>query len=171
MERLYTPWRMKYITTDKKPFDGCVFCVKLNDDFDYDRENYLIYRGRYTFTVMNIYPYNTGHLMILPRDHVATLAEVSLQAQCEMMALATYFTDLLSELMGPDGFNIGINLGQAGGAGIASHLHMHIVPRWQGDSNFMTVVGDTRILPEGLSDTYDRIVKRLREKPPTLPPS
>lgn len=146
--------------------EGCVFCAKLNDACEFDRENYVVYRGRTTFTVMNIYPYNTGHLMILPRDHVATLRQTSLEAQAEIMRLAAYFTDLLSNLMQPDGFNIGMNIGKAAGAGIDSHLHLHVVPRWSGDSNFMAVIGETRVLPETLTDTYDRIVAALEASPP-----
>lgn len=160
---------MKYITADKKKNEGCIFCAKLNDDIEADRENLLVYRGKNTFTLMNLYPYNTGHLMVLPRDHVATLSEVSRPAQLEIMALSAHLTELLTELMQPDGFNIGLNIGRAAGAGIDNHLHLHIVPRWYGDSNFMPVIGETRVLPEELGDTYDRIVKSLREKPPQLP--
>ncbi len=166
MERLYTPWRMKYITSNKETVDGCVFCHILYAEARLDRENYLVYRGKTTFTVMNIYPYNPGHLMILPNAHVARLSDVSAAAQFELIAFTSYFTDLLSELMRPDGFNVGINLGRAAGAGIDNHLHIHIVPRWDGDSNFMPVVGETRVLPEELIDTYDRIVTLLKKQPP-----
>jgi ATP adenylyltransferase len=157
---------MKYVTTTGQQRDGCVFCAKLNADPAYDPENFLVYRGQTVFAILNIYPYNTGHLMILPCLHVARLVDISPQVQAEMMALVTYFTELLSEVFRPDGFNIGLNLGRTAGAGIDSHLHIHIVPRWMGDSNFMTVIGDTRVLPEDLSGTYDRIVKRLAERPP-----
>lgn len=166
MEQLYTPWRRQYVTSNKTKTEGCVFCTKLNDDIERDHENYVVYRGKTTFVVMNIYPYNTGHLMILPRQHVFTLAEVSRDAQIEMITLTTYFTELLSQLLNPDGFNVGINLGKAAGAGLGSHLHMHIVPRWSGDSNFMAVVGNTRVLPELLDDTYDKILAAVQENPP-----
>ncbi len=166
VDRLFTPWRMKYVASTRQPAAGCVFCAKLNDPPSLDRDNYLVYRGQTVFAIMNIYPYNTGHLMVLPNRHVARLSEVPPEVQAEMMALTTYFTELLTDLMHPDGFNIGLNLGRAAGAGIDSHLHIHIVPRWSGDSNFMAVVGETRVLPEDLSDTYDRIVKALRERPP-----
>lgn len=166
VDRLFTPWRMKYVASTRQQPDGCVFCAKLNDPPELDRNNYLVYRGKTAFAIMNIYPYNTGHLMILPNQHVARLGEVPPEVQAEMMALTTYFTELLTDLMHPDGFNIGLNLGRAAGAGIDSHLHIHIVPRWSGDSNFMAVVGETRVLPEDLSDTYDRIMKRLQEWPP-----
>ena len=166
MERIYTPWRMRYVTSQEKQIDGCVFCAKLNDDAERDHENYMVYRGELTFAVMNIYPYNTGHLMILPHQHVSTLAEVSREAQIEMITLTSYFTELLSQLLKPDGFNVGINLGKSAGAGLGSHLHTHIVPRWSGDSNFMTVVGNTRVLPELLDDTYEKILTGLQENPP-----
>lgn len=165
--RLYTPWRMKYVTATQVEGDGCIFCAKCNDQQERDRENFLVYRGQSIFAMLNIYPYNTGHLMLLPYHHVATLAEMSVEMQVELITLTTYFTELLTELMQPDGFNIGINIGRAAGAGIDSHLHVHVVPRWSGDSNFMPVIGETRVLPEELAGTYDRIVKLLNERPPT----
>ncbi len=167
MERLYTPWRMKYVTSTQKKIDGCVFCAKLEDD-ESDRENLILFRGTTTFTVMNLYPYNTGHLMILPYNHVANLSDVSPEARLEMMNNTAYFVELLTKMMRPDGFNIGINLGRVAGAGIAAHLHQHIVPRWGGDSNFMAVVGETRILPEELWDTYDRIIEQVQQSPPNF---
>lgn len=167
MDILFTPWRMNYITSPKKS-DGCVFCAAFHADPDQDRENFLLYRGKHTFVIMNIYPYNPGHLMILPWVHVATLPEVPLAAQCELIGLASYFTDLLSQLMQPDGFNMGLNMGRAAGAGIDDHLHLHLVPRWAGDSNFISVVGQTRVLPEELGDTYDRIVAFLSKNPPVF---
>lgn len=168
MERMYTPWRMKYVTSNRTNTNNCVFCTKLHDDIERDRENYVVYRGHTTFVVMNIYPYNTGHLMILPHQHTSTLAEVSRDAQIEMITLTSYFTELLSQLLKPDGFNVGINLGKAAGAGLGSHLHTHIVPRWSGDTNFMAVVGNTRVLPELLDDTYNRILAAIQENPPSI---
>ena len=170
MERLYTPWRMKYVTSTRKKTKTCVFCAGLTQGHSHDKENLILYRGRAVFVLMNLYPYNTGHLMILPYDHVATLSEVTAAAQYEMMALAAYFTELLTQLMGPDGFNLGLNLGQAAGAGVDDHLHLHLVPRWSGDSNFMPVVGETRILPEELGDTYDKIMTLLKKEPPENAP-
>lgn len=170
MERLYTPWRMKYVTSSSQKTKTCVFCAGLAQGPGHNKENLILYRGQAVFVLMNLYPYNTGHLMILPYDHVATLSEVSAVAQYEMMVLATYFTELLTQLMGPDGFNIGLNLGQAAGAGVDDHLHLHLVPRWSGDSNFMPVIGETRILPEELGDTYDKIMALLKKHPPEIPP-
>ena len=169
MDRLYTPWRMKYITSTHQKIEGCIFCNKLAAETESDRENFVVYRGRSTFVMMNIYPYNTGHLMIIPQAHVSTLVDVAAEAQFEMMVLATYFTDLLSQLMNPDGFNLGFNIGRAAGAGIDDHLHLHLVPRWSGDSNFMPVIGETRVLPEELGDTYDKIVAALKQQPPEIP--
>ncbi|MBI1877500.1 MAG: HIT domain-containing protein [Chloroflexi bacterium] len=168
VERLYTPWRMKYVATTHTKVDGCVFCAKCHESPERDRENFLVYRGQTVFAIMNIFPYNTGHLMILPYQHVATLIDVPPDVQFELIILTTYFTELLTDLMRPDGFNVGINIGRAAGAGIDSHLHVHIVPRWSGDSNFMPVIGETRVLPEQLEDTYDRIVTLINERPPAV---
>ncbi len=157
---------MKYITSAQNKEKGCVFCAAFNDSPKHDRENYLLYRAKMAFAVMNLYPYNPGHLMILPQAHIATLSDVPLEVQAEIMALSSYFTKLLSQLMQPDGFNIGLNIGRAAGAGIDDHLHMHIVPRWNGDSNFMPIIGETRLLPEEVADTYDKIVALLKKQPP-----
>lgn len=160
---------MKYVTSTHEKIEGCIFCAKFNNDVERDRENFVLYRGRTTFVILNIYPYNSGHLMVLPNAHVSSLAETSAETQFEMMALASYFTEVLAHLMNPDGFNIGLNIGRAAGAGIASHLHLHVVPRWSGDSNFMPVIGSTRVLPEELGDTYDKIVTLLEKQPPETP--
>lgn len=167
-EILYTPWRMNYVTSTQKTMDDCVFCTKLTADSAYDRENLVLYRGKTAFVVMNIYPYNTGHLMVLPNRHVSDLTALPQETQFEIMALITHFAGLLAELMQPDGLNIGINIGRAAGAGIDNHLHVHLVPRWNGDGNFMSVVGNTRVLPEALEDTYDRIMALLKANPPAI---
>jgi ATP adenylyltransferase len=160
---------MKYVTgTNKSKIDGCVFCAMLRESRESDPENHIVYRGKSTFVVMNIYPYNTGHLMILPYEHVASLSAISPTTHLEIMTLISYFIDLLTELMHPDGFNVGLNLGRVAGAGIDSHLHMHLVPRWGGDSNFMAVIAETRVLPETLDDTYRRIVAMVAQTPPAL---
>jgi len=159
---------MKYITSTDNNVEGCVFCAKLSADTACDRENLVLYRGKTAFVAMNIYPYNTGHLMVLPNKHAATLAEIPRETQFELMLLTTHFVELLSELMQPDGLNVGLNMGRAAGAGIDSHLHIHVVPRWSGDSNFMSVVGNTRVLPEALEDTYDKIMAMLEENSPDI---
>jgi ATP adenylyltransferase len=171
MERLCTPWRMKYVTSSDKKIDGCIFCAMFKDASTQDRENLLVYRGQNIFTVMNLYPYNSGHLMVLPQQHVAALTDVPFQVQAEIMAMTSYLTGLLTDIMNPDGFNVGINLGRAAGAGIDTHLHLHVVPRWNGDSNFMPVVGQTRILPEELPATYEKITAYIKKQPPQWPPA
>lgn len=170
VERLYTPWRMKYIGAKekKKPKHESIFLDYLYADPMHDRENFLLYRGKQTFTMMNIYPYNPGHLMILPNESVTTLAAISSESQCEMMQLASYFTELIQNVMQPDGFNLGMNIGKSAGAGIDSHLHFHIVPRWNGDSNFMPIVGNTRVLPEELTDTFDKLTAAIQDNPPKI---
>ncbi|MFQ5613620.1 MAG: HIT domain-containing protein [Anaerolineae bacterium] len=165
MDHLWTPWRMAYVTSPKRD-EGCVFCRKIEAGPDRDPENYVVYRGREAFVVLNIYPYSPGHLMILPYDHAHKLDELSRAARAEMMDLVSHFLQVLDRMMGPEGYNVGMNLGQVAGAGIDGHLHIHIVPRWAGDANFMTVVGETRMIPETLDDTYAKIVKLLAEYPP-----
>jgi ATP adenylyltransferase len=157
---------MKYITSTQKKTEECVFCAKLVEGPDQDRENFVVYRGSAAFVVMNIYPYNPGHLMVLPQAHIATLNDLDQKVQIELITLTSYFTALLSQMMAPDGFNVGMNIGQAAGAGLETHLHLHIVPRWRGDSNFMPVIGETRVLPEELGDTYDKIISLLKKDPP-----
>ena len=167
-ERLYTPWRLKYILSDEKKMDGCVFCTTLQDNPKHDSDKFLLYRADEVFAIMNIYPYNVGHVMVLPNRHVSTLTELSRSAQCEMIGLTSYFVDLLTGIMKPDGFNVGMNIGKAAGSGIDTHLHTHIVPRWHGDSNFMPVMGQTRILAEELGDTFNKISAGIKQNPPVL---
>lgn len=160
MEHLWTPWRMRYIN-EHKGYDSCVFCVaqELEDCF----ENLIIFRGEQAFVILNRYPYNNGHLMVVPNQHVDRLEDIPPEVQEEMMILATKATIVLRKLYHPHGFNLGINIGSAAGAGIAEHLHLHIVPRWSGDNNFVSVIGQTRVLPEELSETYQRIYDAWRE--------
>jgi ATP adenylyltransferase len=159
MEHLWAPWRMQYVNAHKS-YDACVFCVAqtLEDGF----ENLIVYRGEYAFVILNRYPYNSGHLLVVPYQHVDTLEGLCPEARDELMALATRTVSILSELYHPQGFNLGINLGTAAGAGIAEHLHMHAVPRWGGDTNFISIVGKTRVLPEELSETYQRLYDAWR---------
>jgi ATP adenylyltransferase len=145
------------VTTADQPGD-CVFCVAQQRD---DEEALILYRGRENFVIMNLFPYTTGHLMIAPNAHLAALAEAPKSATDEMMDLAKGCQRILQELYRPHGFNLGINLGKAAGAGIADHFHLHIVPRWTGDTNFMTVVGETRVQPEDLPTTYRKLKGRF----------
>jgi ATP adenylyltransferase len=154
MERLWTPWRMEYILGDKEHSD-CIFCTALAKSDD--RETLIVYRGQSCFVMLNKFPYNNGHLLVVPNTHTADLSVLSPAVQAELMALIARGVDWLRTASRPDGFNVGLNLGRAGGAGMADHLHFHIVPRWSGDTNFMTISGETRVLPEWLDETWSRL--------------
>lgn len=158
-ERLLAPWRMEYIEHAGEPKAGCVFCTMSREQRD--KEHLILYRGRYNFIILNAFPYNTGHLMVIPYHHTAALADLPPETQTEMMQLATLSIAALQRAMHPEGFNLGMNLGRPAGAGIAEHLHLHVVPRWTGDTNFMPVVGNTRVLPESLSRTWERMHRAL----------
>jgi ATP adenylyltransferase len=150
MERLWAPWRMDYILGEKR--DGCVFCEAVKEQRD--TENQILHRGAHCFVILNRYPYNNGHLMVAPYAHVDTPTALPPAALAEMMALVNVCLDVLQKAMRPDGFNVGMNLGKSAGAGIKDHIHMHIVPRWTGDTNFMPVFGDTRVIVESLEHCY-----------------
>ncbi|OPZ67371.1 MAG: AP-4-A phosphorylase [bacterium ADurb.Bin478] len=153
MEKLWAPWRMEYILQEKP--SGCIFCDKPKQDRD--RENLILHRGAGCFVIMNFYPYNNGHLMIVPYRHIADLAALTAAEQSEMMTLLGRCTTILTQQMRPHGFNIGMNLGRTAGAGIDDHLHFHIVPRWNGDTNFMPVTGHTKVLSQGLQESWDSL--------------
>ncbi len=153
-ERLWTPWRMSYVGGES-PVPGCVFCnVQQTAD---DAASLVIHRGEHAFVIMNLYPYNTGHLMVVPNDHQHDLARLSSETRIEMAELTAAFTTGLRNALRCEGFNTGMNLGDVAGAGIADHLHQHIVPRWRGDANFMPIVGSTKVLPELIPATYAKI--------------
>ncbi|MBA2246630.1 MAG: HIT domain-containing protein [Chloroflexia bacterium] len=152
--RLWTPWRMAYVGgTAREP--GCVFCNRLAASDD--SRSLILHRGRHAFIILNLYPYNTGHLMVVPHAHVQDPSELDPETQAEMAALIGNLTALLRRVLGCAGFNIGMNIGDAAGAGIAEHLHQHIVPRWVGDANFMPILSSTKVLPELLAATYGKI--------------
>ena len=155
MRTLWAPWRMEYIRSEKA--GGCIFCEKVGEDRD--AENLILFRGRYHFIIMNAYPYNNGHLMIAPYAHVAALEDLPPETRHEMMDLAARCARALKASFHPDALNAGFNLGAAAGAGIADHMHMHVVPRWNGDTNFMPVLGEVRVISEALNSTW----KRLKE--------
>ncbi len=144
---------MAYITGGASA-EGCVFCSALSDP---EAEPLLVHRGRTCFVILNLFPYNNGHLMVIPNRHIAALTSATPDELCEMMELTQRAEMALTEAYAPHGMNMGINLGKAAGAGILDHIHMHVVPRWSGDTNFMTVVGQTRVLPEELPVTADRL--------------
>ena len=160
MDRLWSPWRAKYIASGvDSQHAGCVFCDIGRNEAS-DDENVVLFRGERCFVVLNLFPYITGHLMVVPFDHVGDLAATAKEITDEMMDLTKRSQTALRNVYQPPGFNIGMNLGAAAGAGIADHLHIHVLPRWVGDTNFMTTVAETRVLPEDLKTTH----QRLREK-------
>jgi ATP adenylyltransferase len=150
---------MAYITGIEKRDEGCVFCSKPNQDCGCDRDNLLLYRGKTCFVLMNLFPYNNGHLMIIPYKHTSDILDIDDETSIELWTLVCKSKQALSNVMHPDGFNIGMNLGRTAGAGIDRHIHLHIVPRWNGDTNFMPVVGETKVISQALTDTYDALVK------------
>ena len=154
MDYLWTPWRYSYVSSVDKT-DGCVFCDLLRADDD--EKTLIVHRGEFNFIVLNAYPYTSGHVMVVPYEHVDRLNLLSEAAATEMMALTRRLEAVLIDLYQPNGVNLGMNIGKAAGAGIAGHIHMHILPRWVADSNFMTVVGETRMIPEALDETYRRL--------------
>lgn len=153
MERVWSPWRMEYILSDKE--GECIFCTKPQEGKD--PENLILLRGQHCYVMMNRYPYNNGHLMVVPYAHVNTPIELSSDAMSELMLETNVCVEALTEVMHPDGFNIGMNLGSAAGAGIKDHIHVHIVPRWMGDTNFMPVIGSTHVIVESLHSTYEKL--------------
>jgi ATP adenylyltransferase len=152
---LWAPWRMAYIKEDKRRGDGCIFCNALNDNRD--EENLILHRGEHTFVIMNRYPYTHGHLMILPLRHVGDIEHLSRDETLALMEDLKTSIRVIRECLSSEGFNIGINLGKVAGAGHEDHLHIHVVPRWNGDHNFMPVVASTKIISEHLRDTYGRL--------------
>lgn len=156
-DHLWTPWRMPYLRGESggEPAEGCLFCHMAQAAED--DAHHLLYRGARAFVTLNLYPYNNGHLMVLPYQHTGALVDLPGETLTEMMTLAQRAQQVLAAAYGPEGYNIGINQGAAAGAGIAEHLHLHIVPRWGGDTNFMTVVGETRVIPEWIDETYARL--------------
>jgi ATP adenylyltransferase len=158
MDYLWTPWRYTYITGADKA-TGCIFCETSRENDD--RKNRIVHRGKHCFIILNAFPYTSGHVMVVPYEHVDQLTRVSADAAAEMMSLAQRMETVLREIYSPDGLNLGMNIGKSAGAGIAAHVHMHILPRWIGDTSFMTTVGETRVLPETLEVTYERIRQKL----------
>ena len=161
MDRLWAPWRMEYIlSTVKEPEDGCVFCKLLAENDD--QRNLIIHRGRLAFIVMNLYPYNSGHLMVVPYRHTGDFASLNMEEHLELADLIRKAQFALTSALHPHGFNIGMNLGRASGAGIVDHLHYHVVPRWSGDSNFMSATAETKVMSESLPETWNRIRTAFR---------
>ena len=154
MDYLWSPWRYRYVT-GAEPTSGCVFCQKVEENED--EKNLILYSGLNNFVLLNIYPYTSGHLMVAPYRHIAQLAQADDATWSELMMLTRKAEQAIQTAYKPEGINLGMNLGKSAGAGIADHIHMHVLPRWQADSNFISVIGETRVLPEALSDTYRKL--------------
>ena len=154
MERLWTPWRLAYVTESNYTPPSCIFCDALER---IDLEPLVVHRGGRCFVILNKFPYTNGHLMVVPNRHISRLAELEGDELTEIMSLTQAAERVLHEVYHPHGFNVGLNLGKAAGAGVLHHLHMHVVPRWEGDTSFMSAVGHTRVLPEELSVTASRL--------------
>lgn len=150
---LWAPWRMAYIKGSERK-TGCVFCEAPRQD---DEEALIVYRGRTAYVILNKYPYNTGHVMVVPYRHVSSIADLSLEELAEIGLLVKASIKALEEVYRPHGFNIGVNIGEAAGAGIAGHVHVHVLPRWRGDTNFTVITSATKVVPEALEDTYRKL--------------
>ena len=157
MEHVWAPWRIHYLLREKEP--GCFLCR--NPQAAADAKNYILIRERTCFALLNAYPYNAGHLLVAPYKHTAELDDLAEPELADLMALTRRCKQVLARALKPDGFNIGINLGSAAGAGVADHLHVHIVPRWSGDTNFMTVASDTRVVPQALDEMFTVLTKHV----------
>lgn len=155
MDYLWTPWRYRYISQVGEP-EACVFCAAGEQTGD-DRQTLVVHRGRHNFVILNRFPYTSGHVMVVPYAHVARLEDLSDEALVELIRLAQAAEKNLRKVYHPEGINLGMNIGRSAGAGIAGHIHLHALPRWYGDTNFMTVVGETRVEPEELDTTWERL--------------
>ena len=155
-ERLWAPWRMKYIDKIGVSGDeGCIFCEKPRQDND--EKNFIVFRGITSYMILNVFPYNNGHLLVVPYCHKSGLDGLDSETRLELMNLSALAVDAIKNTMRPDGFNLGMNIGRSAGAGIADHVHLHVVPRWNGDTNFMPVVGCTKVISESLEDNYRKL--------------
>lgn len=154
MDHLWSPWRYRYLSEARKP-EGCIFChIGASSD---DELNLVVHRASHNYVVLNRYPYTSGHLMVIPFQHAASLAEIPTETAAEMMTLTRAAETCLRSVYRPDGINVGMNIGESAGAGVAGHIHMHVLARWFGDSNFMTTIGETRVVPEELHVTWTRL--------------
>ena len=154
--RLWAPWRIEYIETVSK-HEGCIFCDKSAEKDD--RKNLIVCRGTHVFVMMNRYPYNNGHLMVVTCRHIGDLCDLNSEEKIELFDMLQCMKKILSAVLNPQGFNIGLNLGRIAGAGIEDHIHFHVVPRWQGDTNFMPVSGHTKVISEALEQTWEKLAK------------
>lgn len=161
MDRIFTPWRYAYVSQVAKA-DGCVFCAAA--ECADDRQVFIVQRAEHCYIIVNAFPYTSGHVMVVPYAHLDALEQLPEPAAREMMALTQRMEGVLRRVYKPEGVNVGMNIGKAAGAGVAGHIHMHVLPRWSADSNFMTTVGETRVLPEDLQVTWERLKQALEAK-------
>lgn len=157
MDKLWAPWRIGYVA--QKKIRGCVFCLAFRAKND--RKNFMLLRSRHCAVLLNTFPYNNGHLMVVPKCHTASLEKLSAEEILDMNGLLIKMMVILKKILRPEGFNVGLNLGNVSGAGIAAHLHIHLVPRWLGDTNFMPVISDTKIISQSLDELYLKIKRQL----------
>ncbi len=162
MQQIWAPWRLQYILS-KRPSE-CIFCEEPKQDKD--RENLILFRSSHSYIIMNIYPYNNGHLMIVPFRHVFSIVELEDEEMLDIMKMTQFSVNCLKEVFMPEGFNIGLNIGKVAGAGIEEHLHYHIIPRWVGDTHFMAVLSEVRVIPEHVLSTYDRLYPVFNKQKP-----
>jgi len=155
VKRLWAPWRMSYLTAERE--EGCVFCTRPKEDKSFDKDDLVLYRGKYCYVIMNLYPYNNGHCMVVPYQHTGDFTDLNDDEMLELMQLAKMTINVFKKVFNPEGFNTGFNIGKAAGAGIREHIHFHVLPRWVGDTNFMPVLGETRVISEHIHDTYDKL--------------
>lgn len=161
MERIWAPWRKAYIRPRKKKSKKCLFCRLLSENKD--TRNYILKRSPLSFAILNLYPYNNAHTMIVPKRHVDSVRELTAEEKLDWLDLYEEMRHTILKTLKPHGFNAGINVGKVGGAGVPHHLHLHIVPRWAGDSNFMPIVGQTKVISESLDSVYETLVKKLKQ--------
>lgn len=161
MDRLWAPWRMEYILAEKTADAGCIFCI--GEDHAADREKLVLHRTKHSLVMLNRYPYTNGHLMVAPRQHTADLDRLADAEMLDLFATLRLCRNVLQAAARPDGFNIGINLGRVAGAGVPGHVHVHIVPRWTGDTNFMPLLGETKVISEHLEATFGRLKDRFAD--------
>ena len=152
--RIWAPWRLRYVSNARKQ-DDCVFCVK-PDEGD-DREALIVHRAERCYVILNLYPYTSGHLMVAPFEHVGRLQDIEPEVTAEMMGLAQQAIRRMETVYRPEGFNLGVNQGRVAGAGVEGHIHLHVVPRWAGDNNYMPVIADTRVMPQSLEESFDAL--------------
>lgn len=161
MEQLWSPWRMEYIENPPGE-NGCIFCVRIDEENDFD--NLILYRGSGAFVILNRYPYTNGHMMVVPVEHVPSLTDLDENTLSEMMLLVKKALQTLEDVYSAESFNVGVNIGEPAGAGVADHVHIHALARWAGDTSFMTATASTRVIPETLEDTYNRLKTAWKAK-------